>query len=76
MGLKLDALYRPKVIIEALTMVNARFRAMSCLKEIIVEVYDAAPSDYLRRKKQNGGWTIRTTKYLEDSNTGSISWRI
>jgi hypothetical protein len=44
MALKLDALDYPKIITEALKLVNTRFRAISSLQEIVVEVYEDGPS--------------------------------
>jgi hypothetical protein len=47
-------------------LVNTRFRAISSLQDIIVEVYEDGPSNYIRRKMEIQGWTIRTTKYVEE----------
>jgi hypothetical protein len=67
------ARYRPretldnlKIITEALTLVNTRFRAMSSLQEIIVEVYEDGPSAYLRRQIESHGWTISATEHVEE----------
>jgi hypothetical protein len=46
MELKLDALDKNKIIAEALSLVDARFRAISSMQEI-VEVYEEGPSDYM-----------------------------
>ena len=64
MELRLDALDNPKIVTEALKLVNTRFRAISSLQEIIVEVYDG-PSDHIRREMESHGWTISTTHYVE-----------
>jgi hypothetical protein len=66
MELRLDALDSPKIVTEALTLVNTRFRAISSLQDIIVEVYEDGPSDDIRRKMENHGWTISTTEYVEE----------
>jgi len=49
------ALEHPKIV-EALALVDARFRAIS--SEIIVEVYDDGLSDDLSDKMKSHGWTI------------------
>jgi len=66
MELRLDALDNHKIVTEALTLVNTRFRAVSSLQDIIVEVYEDGPSDYIRRKIENHGWTVNTTEYVEE----------
>jgi len=58
MELRLDALDNPKVVTEALKLVNTHFRGLSSLEEIIVEVYEDGPSDHIRRKMESHGWTI------------------
>jgi len=65
MELRLDALDNPKIVTEALTLVNTRFRAISSLQDIIVEVYEDGPS-YIRKKMENHGWTVSTTEYVEE----------
>jgi hypothetical protein len=66
MELGLDALDNPNIVTEALTLVNTRFRAISSLQNIIVEVYDDGPSGYIRRKMENHGWTVSTIEYVEE----------
>lgn len=65
MELRLDNLDNPKVVTEALKLVNTCFRAVPSLRRIIVEVYEDGPSDYIRRKMEDQGWTISTTQYVE-----------
>ncbi|KAF2252374.1 hypothetical protein BU26DRAFT_517013 [Trematosphaeria pertusa] len=67
MELRLDALDNFRVVGEALKLVNTRFRAISSLQEIIVEVYEDGPSDHMRREMKSHGWTISTTEYVEES---------
>ena len=45
--LKLDALDNPKIVTEALKLVDTRFKAISSLQEIIVRVYKDGPSGYI-----------------------------
>jgi hypothetical protein len=66
MELVLDALDSPKIVTEALTLVNTRFRAILSLQDIVVEVYEDGPSGDIRRKMENHGWTISTTEYVEE----------
>lgn len=68
MALRLDGLDDPEVVTEALKLVNTRFRAISSLQEIIVEVYEDGPSDCLRRKMESHGWTISTTENVEEED--------
>jgi hypothetical protein len=68
MELRLDALDNPKVVTEALKLVNTHFRAISSLQEIIVEVYEDGPSDHIRRKMESHGWTISTTEYVKEED--------
>lgn len=63
---RLDELDNPKIAAEALTLVNTRFRAISSLQDIIVEVYEDAPSDYIRRQIESHGWTISAAEYVEE----------
>jgi len=54
---------------EALELLDARFKAISSLKEIIVNVPvygNECPSDSLRKKMRDCGWTIKDIE-LEDS---------
>jgi hypothetical protein len=54
---------------EALDLLDARFKAISSLKEVIVDVHiydDEGLSDDLRKKMRDWGWTIKVTK-LEES---------
>jgi len=54
---------------EALELLDARFKAMSSLKEIIVNVPvygNEGPSDSLRKKMRDCGWTIKDIE-LEES---------
>ena len=74
MELGLDALDNPKVVTEALRLVNTHFRAISFLQEIIVKVYEDGPSDVIRRKMENHGWIISVAEYMEEENfDGSLS---
>ena len=61
---RLNALCNPKVVTEALKLVNTHFRAISSLREIIFEVYHDGPSDHMRSEMESHGWTINITEYV------------
>jgi hypothetical protein len=69
MELRLDGHDNPKIIPEALALVDIRFRAISSLQEINVRVYEDGPSGYIRRKMESHGWTINATEYIEEWGT-------
>jgi hypothetical protein len=54
----------------ALSLVGARFKAISLLKEIIVNVYDRPLSCNLREEMRDCGWTIEGT-WEESESVGS-----
>ena len=58
----IDALGSPRAVTEALALVDARFKAISPLKEVIVNVYDELPNDDLRKKIRDRAWTIKVTE--------------
>jgi hypothetical protein len=64
--LRLDNLDNPKIVTEALKLVNTRFRAISSLQEIIVEVYKDGPNDHIRRGMKSNRWIISTTEHVEE----------
>ncbi|TVY53851.1 hypothetical protein LCER1_G007624 [Lachnellula cervina] len=64
--LKLDTLDYPKIVTEALTLVNTRFRAILSLQDIIIQVYEDGPSEYIKREMENLGWTVSTTEYVDE----------
>ena len=66
MELMFDAPDNSNIVTEALTLVNTRFRAISSLQDIILEVYDDGASGYIGRKMENHGWTVSTTEYVEE----------
>jgi hypothetical protein len=67
---RLDAADSPRAADEALTLVDVRFKAIPSLKEVIVNLYDKTPSDYLRKKIQKCGWTIKVTALEESDGVG------
>lgn len=67
MEFRLVALDYPKIVSEALKLVDTRFRAISSLQEIVVEVYEDGPSDHLRREMKTLGWNISATPHVEES---------
>jgi hypothetical protein len=67
---RLDAADSPRAADEALTLVDVRFKAIPSLKEVIVNLYDEPPSDYLRKKIHKCGWTIKVTAMEESDGVG------
>lgn len=74
MALRLDALDHPKIVTEALKLVDTRFRAISSLQELIVELYEDGPSYHIKRKMESHGWTISTTEYVEEEDLDEHDW--
>ena len=68
MQLRLGALDNPKVVTEALKLVNTHFRAISSLQKIVVEVYEDGPSDHIRREMESHGWTISIAERVEEED--------
>ena len=67
---RLDAADSPRAADVALTLVDARFKAIPSLKEVIVNLYDEPPNGYLRKKIQKCGWTIKVTALEESDGFG------
>jgi hypothetical protein len=66
MEVKLYALDHLKIVAEALALVDTRFRAISSLQEIIVEVYEDGRSNHVRNEMKNHGWKISAVEYVEE----------
>ncbi|KAK1764239.1 hypothetical protein QBC33DRAFT_457687 [Phialemonium atrogriseum] len=69
---RLDGLDNYKVATEVLNLVDARFKAISSLQHIILEVYEDGPSDHIRRAMESYGWTMNTREYVEEDEGYSI----
>jgi hypothetical protein len=59
----INALDSPRAATKVLALVDARFKAISSLKEVIVNVDDEPPNDDLRKKIRDYAWTIKVTVY-------------
>ncbi|KAI0478324.1 hypothetical protein F4859DRAFT_53972 [Xylaria cf. heliscus] len=68
MELIFDNADNDKVATKALQLVDAHFRAIKSPQEIIIEVYEDAPSDHVRQRMKSHGWTITTVAY------GEVDW--
>lgn len=68
MVVRLDKLDCPKIVAEALKLVDIRFKAISTLQKIIVEVYEDCASDHVRRKMESHGWTVITTEHVDEED--------
>jgi hypothetical protein len=64
--LELDALDCPKIVAEAVALVDAHFRAISSIREIVVEVYKDGPSSYIRKEMESHGWTVSEKEHEEE----------
>ncbi|KAJ8067210.1 hypothetical protein OCU04_004575 [Sclerotinia nivalis] len=62
---RLDRLDNFKIVAEALDLVDARFRAIPAIRNIIVNVYEEGPF-YIREEMKNHGWEIHMNKWKED----------
>ncbi|KAJ6132241.1 hypothetical protein N7471_007456 [Penicillium samsonianum] len=59
---QLDSFDSPKICEKALALVDARFREISSLQEIVIEVYEEGPSLDLRRKMRSRGWILNVVE--------------
>ncbi|KAG8163708.1 hypothetical protein KVR01_007005 [Diaporthe batatas] len=55
----LSALDRQNAAPEVISLINTRFRSMTSLQEIIVEIDDDSPSDGTRKIMESHGWLLR-----------------
>ena len=72
MALKLDTLANPNAVGEALALVDTQFKAITSLKQIVVEVYEDGPSAALRNTMESYGWTIKVTQKRKSWNSTGI----
>lgn len=63
---RLDSLDSPTICAKALALVAARFKTISSLQEIIVEVYEERPSSDIRRKMESHGWILNVVEPVEE----------
>jgi hypothetical protein len=63
---ELDALDSPKAVVDMLALVDARFRAISSLREVIVEVYEDSVSAHIIDEMKSRGWTVEVTEQVEE----------
>ncbi|KAI9642000.1 hypothetical protein NHQ30_009871 [Ciborinia camelliae] len=68
MEVRLDRLDNLNIVVEALALVDAHFRGISSLQNIIVEVYEEGPSDFIRNEEIKNRWTVNTTEGVEVSD--------
>lgn len=57
-----------RIAAEALDLLDARFKAMPSLNEVVVNIYvyyNRGPSENLRKKMHDCGWTIKITKVAD-----------
>ncbi|KAJ5110558.1 hypothetical protein N7532_001093 [Penicillium argentinense] len=63
---RLDSLDSPMICAKALALVAARFKTITSLQEIIVEVYEEGPSSDIRRKMESHGWILNVVEPVEE----------
>ncbi|KAH8600236.1 hypothetical protein B0O99DRAFT_590614 [Bisporella sp. PMI_857] len=68
----LDSLNNPRAAAEALALVDACFKEISSLEELVVNVYDDAPSLDLRDEMRGRGWTVKVTEREELESVGEF----
>ncbi|KAF4763040.1 hypothetical protein N7455_010837 [Penicillium solitum] len=54
----LDSLDSPNIYAKVLAMIDAHFREISSLQDIVVEVYEEGPSSEIRKKMKSHGWIL------------------
>ncbi|KAJ5467112.1 hypothetical protein N7475_004864 [Penicillium sp. IBT 31633x] len=52
---------------KALTFIDASFRAITSLREIVAEVYEATPSSDITMKMQIYGWIVNVVEEVEEA---------
>lgn len=65
MGIQLSV-DSPSICERALDVVDAHFRAITSLQEIVMEVYDEGLESSLIGKMKSYGWTLRTVEIVEE----------
>lgn len=62
-----NSLDDPEIVAEALAVIDTHFRDFfPSLKDIIIEVYENDPSDFMRKQIENYGWIIVTKDPIRD----------
>lgn len=66
MEVRLDDLGNNKIATEALELVDSRFRNISSIEKIIVEVFEDGPSGHIRRRMESHGWVVNQNERVEE----------
>ncbi|KAF4213898.1 hypothetical protein CNMCM5878_009888 [Aspergillus fumigatiaffinis] len=66
MEYQLDSFDSPKICAKALALVDAHFREISSLQEVVIEVYGEGPSSDIRRKMESQGWKLNVVEPAEE----------
>lgn len=66
MEVRLDDLDNNKIATEALELVDSRFRNISSIEKIIVEVFEDGPSGHIRRRMESHGWVVNQNERVEE----------
>ncbi|KAL3476029.1 hypothetical protein BJX99DRAFT_270834 [Aspergillus californicus] len=67
----LNSFDNPSITAKAFRLVDARFRAISSLDKIIVEVFEDEPTFETRITMENQGWTVHVVERVEQWDSGS-----
>jgi hypothetical protein len=71
---RLDSLDSPTICAKALALVAARFKTISSLQEIIVEVYEEGLSSDIRRKMESYRWILNVVEPVEEEWNNDRTW--
>ncbi|KAH7359749.1 hypothetical protein BKA66DRAFT_445259 [Pyrenochaeta sp. MPI-SDFR-AT-0127] len=63
---RLSTLDNAKITAEVIALVNSHFRAITTLREVIVDVYEDSSNDEMRRSMKSHGWKLNTIARTED----------
>jgi hypothetical protein len=63
---QLDSFDSPKICAKALALVDAHFREILSLREVVIEVYGEGPSSDIRRKMESQGWKLNVVEPAEE----------
>ncbi|KAH8677976.1 hypothetical protein BX600DRAFT_506967 [Xylariales sp. PMI_506] len=58
MKYRLERLDHPKIVTDALELVDTHFRAGASLQKVIVEMFEEESDGDIRRKMESHGWTV------------------
>lgn len=66
MEYRLGSYDNPRLCDKALALVDAGFRAIPSLQEIVIEIYEEGLDSIIRRKMESQGWKLIVVERAED----------